>query len=327
VRIGCASPGFEAQPAVLNLSAFKVAAGVFPTGFLIFFKPSATVFLECIMRTDVKVGVVAVVVLVLLVVVYFAFIRHSASTADDNIVPTQQPELTQGPTTPDNGLGGAEEIPPTSQPDMGSGFNTPGSATQPDLGSTTQSGLGATTQTVLGGDTGMNGTLNVNGTTDNGQPGQTTLTINSYSLAAQDYTIQQGDTLVAISKRIYGSIKFIKAIERANPGLDPRRLRVGQKIHLPPQTGSPPTGAGMEELGGTNTDQTNGLAGTGAAATSAATSQTYVVKPGDNLRAIALKFYHRASLWTLIYHANHGVIGDDPNNVRVGEQLIIPAQQ
>lgn len=50
---------------------------------------------------------------------------------------------------------------------------------------------------------------------------------------AETYTIRAGDTLSAIAVRRYGSARQWRKITRANPGLDPRRLRVGQVIKLP----------------------------------------------------------------------------------------------
>lgn len=47
------------------------------------------------------------------------------------------------------------------------------------------------------------------------------------------YTVQKGDTLFKIAKEHYGDGKQYTKIVAANPGLDPSRLKVGQKITLP----------------------------------------------------------------------------------------------
>ena len=47
------------------------------------------------------------------------------------------------------------------------------------------------------------------------------------------YVIQKGDTLYAIAKKHYGDGKKAKDIKNANPGLDPAKLKVGDKIILP----------------------------------------------------------------------------------------------
>jgi nucleoid-associated protein YgaU len=53
----------------------------------------------------------------------------------------------------------------------------------------------------------------------------------------------------------------------------------------------------------------------------------YTVKAGDTLSAIALHFYGDGTepSWKKIYDANKAVIGNDPNLIKPGEQLTIPA--
>lgn len=49
------------------------------------------------------------------------------------------------------------------------------------------------------------------------------------------YVIKKGDTLSEISQRIYGTSRLWRRILEANPGIDPRALRIGQKIIIPPR--------------------------------------------------------------------------------------------
>lgn len=87
--------------------------------------------------------------------------------------------------------------------------------------------------------------------------------------AGQEYTIAKGDTFGKLAKKLHVSVK---AIEAANPGVDPAKLKVGQKINMPATAAAttPPAAGTM-------------------AAEPAATSgeQTYTVKSGDSLSAIA----------------------------------------
>jgi 5'-nucleotidase len=55
----------------------------------------------------------------------------------------------------------------------------------------------------------------------------------SASSVGGKYTIKAGDTLFRIAVTHYGSGRDWKKIAAANPGLDPRHLRVGQSITLP----------------------------------------------------------------------------------------------
>jgi nucleoid-associated protein YgaU len=47
------------------------------------------------------------------------------------------------------------------------------------------------------------------------------------------YTIKKGDTFIKIAREVYGDPSRMKDIAAANPGLDPRKLKVGQTIVLP----------------------------------------------------------------------------------------------
>ena len=54
-------------------------------------------------------------------------------------------------------------------------------------------------------------------------------------------------------------------------------------------------------------------------------SQSYTVVKGDCLWNIAKKFYGSGSKYTIIYNANQGVIGGNPNLIYPGQVLTIPA--
>lgn len=52
---------------------------------------------------------------------------------------------------------------------------------------------------------------------------------------------------------------------------------------------------------------------------------TYTVVKGDCLWNIAKRFYGNGSMYTIIYNANKGVIGGNPNLIYPGQVLTIPA--
>ncbi len=88
--------------------------------------------------------------------------------------------------------------------------------------------------------------------------------------AGSQYTVVKGDTLGKIAK---AQGVTLKALEAANPDVQPTKLKVGQKLTLP-AGGTAPTATG---------------AGTGAetANATAAGGETYTVKAGDTLSKIA----------------------------------------
>jgi nucleoid-associated protein YgaU len=55
------------------------------------------------------------------------------------------------------------------------------------------------------------------------------------------YVVQKGDSLKSIAAKHLGSAKAWKQIVDANPGIDPTRLRIGQKLKLPGKGGDEPS--------------------------------------------------------------------------------------
>ncbi len=115
-----------------------------------------------------------------------------------------------------------------------------------------------------------------------------------------DYVVVQGDTLAKIAKA-HGVT--VKALEAANPGVDPKKLKIKQKLTIPASTKSDGTSAapagamGATDMGG----------------------ETYTVKAGDNLSKIAKK--HGVSVKAL--KAANSLTTD---HIKVGDKLKIPAK-
>ena len=59
------------------------------------------------------------------------------------------------------------------------------------------------------------------------------------------------------------------------------------------------------------------------------TTESYTVKAGDTLTSIAERIYGESSDSTFqnIYQANKDLIGDDPNQIKVGMVLKIPPKK
>ena len=86
--------------------------------------------------------------------------------------------------------------------------------------------------------------------------------------AVTEYVIQKGDTFYGIAKQ-YGV--SMKAIQNANPTVEPTKLKPGQKIVIPPVTSTP--------------------AGAGVTAITESGEQIHVVKSGDTLSSIAARYH------------------------------------
>jgi LysM repeat protein len=117
----------------------------------------------------------------------------------------------------------------------------------------------------------------------------------------KDYLIAKGDTLGAIAKR--NSIS-VKALMDANPGVNAKKLRIGQKIQIPASTGAM-----------ASTSSSPGAAPVEAAADS---GSSYVVKSGDTLGKIARA--HGTSYKKIM------ALNDlKTTAIRVGQKLKMPA--
>jgi LysM repeat protein len=121
-------------------------------------------------------------------------------------------------------------------------------------------------------------------------------------VGATEYTIAKGDYLEKIAKNFHVSVTALKA---ANPGVEPTKLKIGQKIHIPASTGA----AAPASTGGPAT----------AEPTAAAGEQAYTVKSGDTIIGIAKHF---GTTQKAIIAEN----GLKTTSIKVGQKLKIPAK-
>jgi LysM repeat protein len=118
-----------------------------------------------------------------------------------------------------------------------------------------------------------------------------------------EYTVVKGDTLAKIAKA-HGVT--LKALEAANPGVVPTKLKVNQKLAIPAGGAAAPAAAGTATV----TDVTGASTGGG---------ETYTVKSGDTLTKIAKA--HGTTV-KLIQSANNL----STTKIKVGDKLKLPAK-
>ncbi|HTY87388.1 MAG TPA: LysM peptidoglycan-binding domain-containing protein [Candidatus Acidoferrum sp.] len=117
--------------------------------------------------------------------------------------------------------------------------------------------------------------------------------------AGTEYVVVSHDTLAKIAKR-HGVT--LKALEAANPGIDPNKLKVGQKLTIP-------AGGSTSAAPGVSTSSESGAGG----------GTTYVVKSNDNLTKIARTF---GTTVKAIQTENNL----STTRIHVGQKLKIPAK-
>lgn len=324
------------------------------------------------MRTDVKIALVASIVLIILIIVYIALVHHPRKTVmqnteassapplvqSNNPAPSQTSSVSNSSLASHNTIGGAANVPAnpiqvpagtatttaspvpstapvspsTSMVDNGTLGHSVGTTTAPSTENSLADSQGAGNTGVTTGTSGNGGNTgnglkggNSSGLTGNiGQGGSSAAGSSGNSIPSLTFTtrhqggggyyrIRQGDTLVGISRRIYGTTTMVTAIEAANPGVSARDLRIGEKIRLPRKTHRP---AANYHSSSYHPAQRHPVTG----------DRIYIVRRGDTLYSIAQHVYHNGGDWKLIYRANRRKLGSNPSDIFGGERLVIPAR-
>jgi LysM repeat protein len=169
----------------------------------------------------------------------------------------------------------------------------------PETSSPTNFEATATASVDTNGSNNAAGTVPVTAETNNNVVVPPTVT----PVAASEYAVVKGDIPATIAKK-FGITT--KALMDANPGLQPTKLQIGQKLQIPAATAS---GAGAAPA---VTPSVAAMDSTGAA-------QIYTVKSGDNLTKVAAQFH--VSLKQL--RAANNLKTD---MLKVGQKLTIPAK-
>jgi LysM repeat protein len=115
-----------------------------------------------------------------------------------------------------------------------------------------------------------------------------------------EHTVIKGDSFFTLAKKYNVTTKAIAAV---NPGVDSSRLKIGQKLKIPPSTSSSPATP----------------AGNGGNALISGSDRIYTVKSGDTLSRIARE--NGVSLKALRAENNLKI-----DQIKVGQKLKIPAK-
>lgn len=133
--------------------------------------------------------------------------------------------------------------------------------------------------------------------------------------AGGTYVLHENDTFISIARAKLGHEKYWKAIQAANPDLDPLRLQPDTAIKLPSQEAI----AAMDRKAAAPAVKT----GTAAAGDGSKRALTYVVAPGDTLSSIARNILKDESKWYAIYALNRDKL-NSPDHIVDGTELRIP---
>ena len=158
----------------------------------------------------------------------------------------------------------------------------------------------------------------------------------------KEHVIQPGDTFSGLAVKYFGHAKYADLIQNANPDRDPRKLRPGMKIVIPP---NPDAASGSAVVPSPVPSVTPSPAPsplhTGAeparmpdlsrmlsarrlpSPEPAAAERAYTVKAGDNWEALSKRFMGTAN-WTELFEHNKERLKGDRRNLRPGLVIELP---
>jgi nucleoid-associated protein YgaU len=137
------------------------------------------------------------------------------------------------------------------------------------------------------------------------------------------HKVQQGETFTTIAKAVYGNGNLFNVIVRANPKIDPTRLKIGTEINLPDVSEV----KGMEKVAEKDAEKgaNAGIVVHKVDMVKIDPKTEYRVQAGDSLHKISVKLFGNISMVDKLYEMNKSVIGSDPAKLKLGAVLKLPA--
>jgi nucleoid-associated protein YgaU len=135
----------------------------------------------------------------------------------------------------------------------------------------------------------------------------------SSSNSERTHVIASGDTFEALAQKYFNDSTKWKLISKANPTVEPERLKIGQKIRIPAGGSTATLAADTSAQSVTSPARSTGATG----------GNLHTVAKGDTPSSISRKYYGSDKYWRQILAANKGAT---EKNLKVGQKLTIPAK-
>ncbi len=154
------------------------------------------------------------------------------------------------------------------------------------------------------------------------------------------YKVKPGDYLEKLCKQFYGRAGLVSKVLAANPGLDPRRMRINQEIIFPAPPAASPAMASGKDSGERlvsikaakqprpsfiSSDYVRRHAGGSTVSAAPSKGRTHKVAKGEVLGSIAKRYYGSAApkYIRVLVEANKSLL-TNPDKLKVGWTLVIP---
>ncbi len=122
---------------------------------------------------------------------------------------------------------------------------------------------------------------------------------------ARTHVVAPEDNFSTLAERYYGNQSYAGFLVQANPNVDPRQMKIGSRITIPPLN--------LDDVGAPARFEAREVG-----------TRRYYVQQGDSLYAIADAKLGTGARWSEIYEMNKAVIGADPSRLKVGVALTLP---
>jgi LysM repeat protein len=126
---------------------------------------------------------------------------------------------------------------------------------------------------------------------------------------AQQYAIEPGDTFSSIAQKFYGDARHFDLLLKANPAVNPGRMKPGTMITIPPMPA---------KAVNTTEDRAD------VSVAPIDPTKQYQVQPGDSLHKISTRLYGTSTKWNAIYQLNQKLLGPDATKLKPGMILTLP---
>lgn len=142
----------------------------------------------------------------------------------------------------------------------------------------------------------------------------------------KSHTIESGDTLSSISTAYYDSTRHVDQLMKANPALDPRRLKIGDVITIPaPEPAvALPTNSREAARPIDVPSRSAEAPPRPTAATTTRAGRVYIVRKDDTLFSIARRMLGDGAKWKTILDMNRDQLKNDPHRLKIGMELALP---
>lgn len=148
--------------------------------------------------------------------------------------------------------------------------------------------------------------------------------------------MQVGDTFSSLAAKYFGHARHAGLIAKANPSVDPKKLRIGTKLTIPaaPEgqaamagpspTPSPTAAPTVRAAGGDPSVGTPITRGVRVAPVPA--DRAYTVQPNEGWYTLAERFLGDGKRWTELYELNKERVPHDPKAITPGTVIELPKE-